>query len=322
MRISFLGGGTDYPEFFQIHGGATLGATINKYTYVMVHPRSELSEHRIRIGYSKLELANQVDEIQHPSVRECLRYLKIEEPIEINTVGELPARTGLGTSSSFTVGLLHALYAYKEKMVSTERLAQEAVYVEREMIKERVGLQDQYTCALGGLIHLEFFDDNKVKAAPIILPARRLEEFQSHLMLFYTNTQRTAHQILEEQIERTKSGSIDAQLSSLKGLVSQGVELLSSDEDIRLFGELLHKGWMLKRQFSSVLSNPTIDSTYERARRAGAIGGKLLGAGAGGFLLLFVEPKKQQEIRNSSSSLREVKFLISNQGSRIIFYSP
>lgn len=322
MRISFLGGGTDYPEYFRLHGGATLATAINKHTFVTVHPRSELSQNRIRVGYSKTEVVNTIDEIQHPSARECLRFLKIDEPIEINTVGEMPARTGLGTSSAFTVGLLHALYAYQGKMVSREQLAREAVYIEREMIHERVGLQDQYTCAIGGLIHLQFSDENRVSVTPIILPPKRLEEFQARLMLFYTNIQRTAHEVLAEQMERTNSRSVDSQLSSLHSLVNQGMDVLCTETDLRAFGEILHTGWMLKKQLSNAVSNSQIDSAYERARRAGVIGGKLLGAGGGGFLLLFVEPQNQPAVRQSLGDLREVKFTIANQGSRIVYYAP
>lgn len=322
MRITFWGGGTDYPEYFRHHGGATLGAAIDKHTYVTVHPRSALSNHRIRVGYSRQELVNHVDEIQHPSVRECLRYLNIDEPIEINTIGELPARTGLGTSSAFTVGLLHVLYAYKGKMVGADQLAREAVYVEREMIQERVGLQDQYTCAFGGLLYLQFSGEDRVIVTPVALPPARFEDLQSHLMLFYTNIQRHAHKVLGEQVERTEAGSVDAQLSSLHSLVSQGLEVLCSGTDLRVFGELLHKGWMVKRQLSSAVSNSRIDSAYECARQAGAIGGKLIGAGAGGFLLLFVEPENQQSVRQALAGLREVRFTISKQGSRTVFYAP
>ena len=321
MRITFLGGGTDYPEYFRRHEGATLGAAIDKYTYVMVHPRSALSDHRIRVGYSRQEVVNDVNEIQHPSVRECLKYLDIDEPIEINTVGELPARTGLGTSSAFTVGLLHALYAYKGKMVGAEQLAREAIYVEREMIQERVGLQDQYTCAFGGLLHLEFSSEDRVIVTPVVLPPGRLEALQSRLMLFYTNIRRHAHEVLAEQIERTRAGDVDAQLSSLHSLALQGLEVLCSGTDLRVFGELLHEGWMVKRQLSSAVSNSQIDSAYERARQAGAIGGKLLGAGAGGFLLLYVDPFHQNRVRQALSDLREVQFSFSRQGSRIVFYA-
>jgi D-glycero-alpha-D-manno-heptose-7-phosphate kinase len=322
MRISFLGGGTDYPEYFRLHGGATLATAINKHTFVTIHPRSDLSQHRIRVGYSKTEVVNMIDEIQHPSARECLRFLKIDEPIEITTIGEMPARTGLGTSSAFTVGLLHALYAHRRKMVSTEQLAREAVYVEREMIGERVGLQDQYTCAIGGLLHLQFSDENRVSVTPIILPSKRLEEFQSRLMLFYTNAQRTAHEVLAEQMERTKSRSVDAQLSALHSLVNQGIDVLCSETDLRAFGEILHTGWMLKKQLSDVVSNSQIDSSYECARRAGAIGGKLLGAGGGGFLLFFVEPEDQPNVRLTlaGNGLREVSISIAERGSRIVFY--
>jgi D-glycero-alpha-D-manno-heptose-7-phosphate kinase len=320
VRISFLGGGTDYPEYFSRYGGATLSTTIDRYTYVTVSPLTRFFDHRIRISYSKTELCSTVDEIQHPSVRECLRFMNIEEGVEIAVVSDLPARTGLGSSSCFTVGLLHALYAFQGKMVSREQLAMEAVHVEREMIKERVGLQDQYTCACGGLLHLEFRETNRVDITPITISSDRVRALEQRLMIFYTGLQRTAHEVLAQQIERTKSGAITSPLTELHGLVPQGVEILSNGHDLATVGELLHQGWLIKRSLSNTISNSFIDNAYERARKAGAIGGKLLGAGSGGFLLLYVEPYNQPNVQRALGDLRPVDFHLENGGSRVIFY--
>lgn len=322
LRVSFFGGGTDYPEHFGQHGGATLASSIDKYSYITVNRLAEFFDHRIRVGYSKTELCREVDEVQHPSVRACLRFMGIEHGIEISVISDLPARTGLGSSSSFTVGLLHALHAFKGELVSREQLAAEAVHVEREMIKERVGLQDQYVCGCGGLLHLEFGGNGQVTITPITIPEPRCRALQERLMMFYTGLQRPAHEVLEQQIERTKAGVITSRLSQLRELVKQGIDVLYSERDLAEFGELLHEGWQLKRQFSEAVSNSLIDDAYARARQAGAIGGKLLGAGGGGFILLYVEPDNQVAVRKALRDMRGINFQFENQGSRLIFYRP
>jgi len=322
LRISFLGGGTDYPEHFGEHGGSTLGSSINKYIYITINPLPRLFKHRIRVSYSQTELCNQVDEIKHPAVRECLRFTGIEHGIEINVISDLPARSGLGSSSAFTVGLLHALHAAKGELASSEQLAEEAVFVEREMIPERVGLQDQYACACGGFLHLTFSNGNHVKITPVLVPQIRLAELQSRLMLFYTGVQRSAHEVLEEQMERTKKGELLSDLQSLRELVDEGVELLSSRDPLDGFGELLDQGWRIKRGLSKAITTSQIDEAYQRARKAGAVGGKLLGAGGGGFLLVFARSGHQDRIREALPDLREVGFSFENRGSRLIFYRP
>ena len=322
LRVSFLGGGTDYPEHFNQYGGATLGSSMNKYVYITVSPLTKFFDHSIRVSYSKTELVKEVDDIIHPSVRECLRFMGIEQGIEINIVSDLPSRTGLGSSSSFTVGLLHALYAFKGKQVSREQLAAEAVYVERELIKERVGLQDQYTSAFGGMIGLEFNNGNKVTVSPVIMSQERKIALEDRLMIFYTGLQRYANQVLKEQIERTKKGQLADYLDKLKEFVKPAIDVLGNGHDLSQFGELLHQGWQLKKEFSSTITNPMIDDAYSRAREAGAVGGKLLGAGGGGFLLLFVEPYNQNAVRKTLAGMREVDFKFEDQGSQLIFYRP
>lgn len=322
VRVSFLGGGTDYPAYFRQHGGATLAATINKYTLVTVHRLTQFSDHCIRVHYSQVESVQHVDEIGHPSARECLRFLGMDSGVEIHYVNDLPARTGLGSSSSATVGLLHALHAFKGEMVSRDQLAAEAVYVEQELIKERVGCQDQYVCAQGGLLHLEFPQDGKIRVNPVVLSPQCLRALEERLMLFYTRIQRHAHDVLDEQIERTEAGQNWKELDGLKCLVSRGIDVLTRGDDLSEFGALLHEGWLRKRRLSSKISTAWIDDLYERARRAGAVGGKLLGAGGGGFLLLYVEPYNRDRVRCALPELREARFAFESTGSQIIFYRP
>lgn len=322
VRITFLGGGTDYPEYFLKHGGATLGMAIDKYSYITVNNLNRFHDYNFRVSYSRVELVDEVDEIQHPAVRECLRFMDIQRGVEIHYMGDLPARTGLGSSSSFTVGLLNALYALKGQIVSPEELARQSVHVEREMIGERVGVQDQYTCALGGFCHLQFDQRGTIRANPVVIRPDRLEDLQKRLVLFYTGIRRQAHKVLEEQINRTQKGEATHELSSMLELVQQALDVLCNDHRLSDFGDLLHQGWLLKRQLSSAISTPAIDKWYERARRAGAVGGKLLGAGGGGFLLFFIEPEHQDDVRKALSELRQVPIRLEEYGSQVIFYRP
>ncbi len=321
IRISFLGGGTDYPDYFLHHGGMTLATSIDKYSYVTVKELRDLFDYKIRIGYSKTELVGSVEEIQHPAVKACLQFMEIPEGIEIHYIGDLPARTGLGSSSSFTVGLLHSLHAYKGELVKETQLAREAVYVEQKIIKERVGCQDQYCCALGGLRRFHFKTDGSVYGEPIPILPQRLEALQQRLLLFYTGIRRYANDVLEEQLDRTKNGDIIDNLKTLGALVPQAVEILTDNKDLRLFGELLHHGWQLKRTFSNGISNSVIDECYKKARAAGALGGKLLGAGGGGFILFYVEPKAAYNLRRALYDMVEVPFCFEKQGTRLHFYN-
>jgi D-glycero-alpha-D-manno-heptose-7-phosphate kinase len=322
VRISLLGGGTDYPAWFQAHGGQTLGATIDKYSYITVNRLASLFDYSIRVSYSQLELAHHVDEVKHPAVRECLRFLRIERGIEINYVGDLPARTGLGSSSSFTVGLLQALYAFKGEMPSQRRLAEEAVVIEHDRIRERVGVQDQYTCAHGGLLHLRFGRDASVSVRPVPLPMARVQALESRLMLFYTGLRRNAHDVLEEQMERTASGEAGPDLAALGRMVDDGLAVLTGGSPIEALGDLLHASWTRKKTLSRQITNATIDGFYDRARAAGAIGGKLLGAGGGGFLLLVASPDRQATIERAVAPLIRVPVRLDFTGASLLFYQP
>lgn len=323
VRISFLGGGTDYAEFFTQHGGGEVLATaINKYSYLKVNTLHDFFEYRVRVGYSRTELVQRVEEIQHPSVRECLKYTKAPLPIEINYTGDLPSRTGLGSSSSFTVGLLHALHAYKGEVVGAEQLAREALEVEHEWIRERVGYQDQCIAAYGGFRHIIFRSKTEIEVRPVPLSAGRLEELRSHLLVFYTGLTRYANEVLQEQIKKTADGSNTAALVKMRELVRVGVEILTSGRRLEEFGEVLHASWELKQSLSSAITTPTIVEAYERARRAGAVGGKLLGAGGGGFLLFVVPRGRQGAVREAMLPMKELQFDFEPLGSQIIFYHP
>jgi len=321
VRLSFLGGGTDYPDYYNRAKGVVVGTTIDKYSYITVNSLSSFFDHSIRVTYSKAELVDSLDEIEHPSVRECLRFMDIHSNIEIHYFADLPARTGLGTSSSFTVGLLNALYALKGQMVTKKRLAEEAIYVEQNLIGERVGSQDQYHAAFGGLNVIQF-NRKGIKINPLIIASDMEKELESSIMMFYTGIRRHAHEILKEQIEKTRKKQNDEYLEELYNLVEEGCNVLTNNGSIQKFGEVMHKGWELKKKLSDSVTNEQIDAAYEQARSVGAWGGKLAGAGGGGFLILIVPKEKQENVRNSLKPLKEVKFKFEKEGSTIIYYRP
>jgi D-glycero-alpha-D-manno-heptose-7-phosphate kinase len=320
FRISFFGGGTDYPAWYRTHGGAVLAATIDKYCYLTCRYLPPFFEHRIRLVYRVIETCQRVEQINHPSVREVLKFLKIERGIELHHDGDLPARSGMGSSSAFTVGLLHALHALSGKMPTRMQLAAESIHIEQEVLRETVGSQDQVLTAHGGLKHVKFLPAGDIVVAPVILPPGRLAELQSHLMLFYTGIVRTASDVAKSYAEGLEARR--RQLRLMQEMVKEGLEILTSGGDVLAFGHLLDEAWQAKRSLSSKVSNPEVDSLYARARAAGAVGGKLTGAGGGGFLLLFVPPEKHQATREALSDLIHVPFKFEPQGSQIIFYEP
>jgi D-glycero-alpha-D-manno-heptose-7-phosphate kinase len=320
FRISFFGGGTDYPVWYRKNGGAVLGTTIDKYCYITCRYLPPFFEHKHRIVYSLAELVQDIDEIRHPSVRETLRFMGITEGVEIHHDGDLPARTGLGSSSAFTVGLLHALYALKGIMPTKMQLAKDAIYVEQELIKENVGSQDQTLAAFGGLKHIYFTGEHNVQVEPVVMKPGRLESLQNHLMLFFSGFSRTASQIAEEQIKETPNKT--KELNEMHHMVDAAIEILNSDDDICKFGELLHQSWQLKRSLSSKISTPYIDYLYDTAVNNGASGGKILGAGGAGFILFFVKPELQEKVKENLNGLLHVPFRFENSGSQIIFYEP
>ena len=320
FRISFFGGGTDYPAWYKENGGAVLATTIDKYCYITCRYLPPFFEYKNRIVYSKTELIQDIEEIEHPSVREALRFMNIDKGVEIHHDGDLPARTGLGSSSSFTVGLLHTLYALKGIMPTKMRLAKEAIHIEQNMLKENVGSQDQILSAFGGFNRIDFSGEDDFQICPITLTAQRLDLLQEHLMLFFSGFPRSASEIAGQQIENIPHKK--EELRVMQQMVSEAQNILNGDNDLLEFGRLLHEGWQLKRSLTDVISTPLIDEIYETARSAGAIGGKLLGAGGGGFVLLFAEPEIQPKIKDKLDLFLHVPFRFENLGTQIIFYAP
>ena len=317
FRISFLGGGTDYPAWYTEHGGAVLGTTINKYCYLNVRYLPPFFEHRYNVVWSKIERRMTLDEIEHPAAREILRYMGITRGLEIHHDGDLPARSGTGSSSSFTIGLLNALYALQGKMASKHQLTEEGIRIEQEILKEKVGSQDQVFAAHGGFNQILFHQSGEISVIPITIGHDRLKELDSHLMMFYTGIRRTASEVVATYSD--KFNSRRRQLRVLQDLVEEGVNVLNTGKDLQDFGELLHEGWQIKREISESISNSTVDSMYEAARSAGAIGGKLSGAGGGGFMLLFVPPERQARVLECFKHLVHVPFQFESGGSQIIF---
>lgn len=311
FRISFFGGGSDYPQWYREHGGQVLATTINKYCYITARYLPPFFEHRYRVAYSEIENVQNVNDIQHPAVRETLKYLGITRGVEIHYDGDLPARSGMGSSSAFTVGLLHALYALEGAMVGPEKLTDQSQWIEQKVLEEVVGDQDQMLAAFGGLNHLTFSRYSQ-GVSPIILPRERLQELQSHLMLFYTGVQRRASDIAGTYVR-------DANFQSTMDMVDEGLALLNGGH-LERFGLLLDEAWKIKRSLSPLVSGFHIDGLYRTAKLAGALGGKVLGAGGGGFVLLFVPPERQANVIAALPGLLRVPFKFESQGSQIIFY--
>jgi D-glycero-alpha-D-manno-heptose-7-phosphate kinase len=277
-------------------------------------------EHRLRVVYSKIEMCQALDEIQHPAVRETLRFLKLDRGLEIHHDGDLPARSGMGSSSSFTVGLLHALYALKGVMPSKKQLAVESIHIEQDVLRETVGSQDQVCAAYGGLNQITFAANGEINVRPLTLSPSRVHELDSHLMLFYTGIKRTASDVAGTYVNDI--GSKEKVLERIQEMVQEGVAILQSNSCICGFGELLDEAWVLKKSLSPEVSNGMVDELYGRARDAGAIGGKITGAGGGGFLLLFVPPSAQERVREALGRQIHVPFHFESGGSQIIFYEP
>jgi D-glycero-alpha-D-manno-heptose-7-phosphate kinase len=317
-RVSFLGGGTDYPAWYTQHGGEVLATTINKFCYLTCRYLPPFFQHRIRLVYSKIEDCQTLDEIEHPSVRETLRYLNLDRGVEIHHDGDLPARSGMGTSSSFTVGLLHALSALNGQMLTKHQLAEQSIHIEHELLGETVGSQDQVIASYGGFNHIIFQQDGEISVRPVTLPPKRIDELNEHLCLFYTGIARTASDVADSYVHNL--GAKERQLRLMTDMVHEGLSILNSDQDITRFGKLLHNAWQVKRDMGSQVSNPYVDNIYQEALQAGALGGKLLGAGGGGFMLLFVRPSDRERVKERLNQLIHVPFNFESQGSQIIFF--
>jgi len=321
FRISFFGGGTDYPAWYRNKGGAVLATTIDKYCYISCRYLPPFFEHRYRIVYSKIETVSEISQIQHPAVRAVLEMLKYDHGLEIHHDGDLPARSGLGSSSSFTVGLINAVTALNGRYISKDELANQAIYIEQEALRENVGSQDQISVAHGGFNRIEFKRDNTYDVTPVVLPKLKLEQLERSLMLFFTGVTRFSSDVAKMQIENFKKR--EAELMRMESMVTDALSILNgSTNHFDDFGRLLGESWKYKRSLSEKVSTQEIDDIYETAISAGALGGKLLGAGGGGFLLFYVHPDKQPFVRDRLKNLINVPFNFETSGSRVVLYQP
>ncbi len=319
FRMSFFGGGTDIPSFFNAFGGAVISTTFDKYAYVNVRHLPPFMPYYTELCYSRFERVNDINEIEHPAVREAMRMLDIHE-IRLTYEGDLPARTGLGTSSTFAVGMLNAFYALKGKCVGKRKLAEDAIYLERDLCKENGGWQDQIAAAFGGLNRIDF-SNNQFKVTPIIIHPDKKRVLNDSLMLFYTGVSRFSSEVQKDTMSNQNEKL--AQLKEMLSLVDTAQEILENKHsDLNDFGRLLHHTWQLKRKTGGKITNGSIDVLYERGLKAGALGGKLLGAGGGGFLLFYVEPEKRDNLLKELDDLMHVPFKFEDEGTTVVHYNP
>ena len=321
FRVSFFGGGTDYPLWYRQHGGAVLATTIDKYCYITCRYLPQFFEHKHRIVYSHIENVREVSEIRHPAVRAVLGWKDVQRGLEIHHDGDLPARSGLGSSSSFTVGLLHALSALEGRYVTKQELASQAIHVEQDVIREIVGSQDQVSAAFGGFNRIEFRPDDSFIVDPVVLPKGRLDALQERLLLCFTGLSRNAPDVAKSKIDNFTARA--PALEAMRRMVDEAIGILRDPaKPLDAFGALLDESWKQKRGLSDKVSTPLIDDFYARARRKGATGGKLLGAGGGGFLLLFAEPDAHAGIREELAGLVHVPMRFESEGSKLVLYQP
>lgn len=321
FRISFFGGGTDYPTWCEEHGGAVISTTINKYAHISCRYLPPFFEHKHRIVYSKIENVSNASEIDHPAVKAVFNYLNIQEGLEIHYDGDLPARSGIGSSSSFTCGLLNTLCALAGKVKSKRELAEETIHIEQNIIKETVGSQDQVAAAYGGLNRIDFLKNGSFEVRPVIIHPDRSETLNDNLMLFFTGFSRIAETVAKSKIENFKMR--EKQLHLMREMVDEAQNILQSQtSNLDDIGKMLHESWRLKKELSEKVSNSRIDEIYHVGMQSGATGGKILGAGGGGFILFYAPPEVQPKIRTALSSLIEVPFRFDYGGSQVILYQP
>ena len=315
FRVSFCGGGSDIPAFYEKNGGCVLSTSIRKYMYISLHPYFDPL--KLSLKYSANELVSAYSEIKHRIFRHCLEHYEING-VEISSIADVPSGTGLGSSSTFTVALVHLIHTYLGRYISKEELAEEACHIELDVLGEPIGKQDQYAAAYGGINFFEFHPDGSVAAYPVIMKKESYRAIENNLMMFYTGHVRSASSILTEQaknMEQQEKFNIQKKISDQARILKKELEM----NHVEALGELLHESWLLKRNMASGISNPLIDDLYEKARSVGAIGGKLLGAGGSGFLLFYVRPENQENVRSAMCELREMKFEMDNTGSSIIY---
>ena len=321
FRISLFGGGTDYPNWYRENGGSVLATAIDKYCYISCRHLPPFFEHKHRIVYSKVENVKEIKEIQHPSVRAVLSTLETNAGLEIHHNGDLPARSGIGSSSSFTVGLINVINALKGQQISKEDLAKQAIYIEQKVLKESVGSQDQILASFGGFNRINFYPDDTFNITPVIISKSLTDQLQSHMLLFFTGVSRFSSDIAKDKIANFKNRF--QELTQIKQMVDEGLSILQSPSTpIAELGKLLHESWQLKRSLSNKVSTPEIDTIYQTGLAAGAIGGKILGAGGGGFILFFAKPENHKNIRKNLKGLVQVSFCFDNTGSKIVLYEP
>ena len=322
FRISFFGGGTDYPEWYLKEGGAVLSTTIDKYCYISCRILPPFFNIKHRVVWSHIETVSSIAEILHPAVREGLRFLGFDDSfgLEIHYQGDLPARAGMGSSSSFAVGLIKTLTALRGQMISKHDLALKAIELENHVLKESVGAQDQFGAAYGGLNLIHFFKNGSIVVEPVTISAARIRELQSRLMLFYTGTSRLASQVATDLIANMPYHH--KTMLKIRAYVDEAVSILNSDENLDHFGQLLHEAWLLKRSLSEKVANPTVDHIYQIAMDNGALGGKLLGAGSSGFMVFYIPPEKQPQVIEALFGYLQVPFEFESEGSVLIHYDP
>lgn len=321
LRISFFGGGTDLPGFYKRFGGEVISATIDKYLYITCRHMPPFWNYKHRLVYgSNTEMVSSADEIDHPSIRETLRFLDIGYGIDMHYNTDIPARSGIGSSSSFTVGLLNALNGLNGKMMSKYELMKDSIFVEQEMIREPVGSQDQTAAAYGGFNHMIFRQDGEIEVHPVTISQKRRNDLNGHLLLVFTGFQRYS-----KNIEKKKIENIDKNIENLlemKKYTAQSVSILNSDTDICEFGSLLNETWRKKKELSDNVSDARIDALYQLGMENGAVGGKLLGAGGGGFMLFFVKPENRKRLKEALHGFLQVPFSFDHTESQVIYYKP
>lgn len=320
FRISFFGGGTDYPQYYMEHGGSVLSTTINKYCYINCRFLPPFFDHKFRIRYTNKEETQTIDEIVHPSVRECFRFMNVHKGIEMVHSSDIPAMSGIGSSSAFTVGLLNSLYALNGKMVTKRKLAYDAIHVEQDMIGENVGSQDQTAAAFGGLNHIEFRKKDGILVNPVTIGSKKIEYLQSHFLFCFTGFSRFSSEIAHEQIKVIPNRL--SELKEMEDMVQEAVAILNGPmENYGEFGKLLHESWKIKRGLTEKVSTDEINDIYMTAIKAGALGGKLCGAGGGGFIVFYVEPHVQERVKKVLEKFLFVPFRFDDLGSHVVFYS-
>jgi D-glycero-alpha-D-manno-heptose-7-phosphate kinase len=314
LRISFFGGGTDFPSYFMEEGGCVLSSAIDKFIFLVIKERFD---DKLRVGYTRTEMVDNVDQVQHELIRESLRLTGIQHGVEITTMGDIPSEgSGLGSSSTVAVGALNAMYAYQGEIASAERLAREACAIEIDILKKPIGIQDQYIAAYGGLRFFEFLSDGEVKTEKINISVDARRALNDNFLLFFTGVSRSSSSILKEQKRNIKDRITE--LREIKQMAYQARDYIES-ENFDALGELMHQSWELKKRLAGTISNSNINDMYESARNAGAVGGKIAGAGGGGFLLLYVPYERQSKVRVELNGLQELPFRLEADGTKIIF---